>query len=131
MAKSFTFNSISSKDKYIRAIKTERMLIPKQKHEFIDIPQREKGSIMIPDATYSDYVIPVECLLSIPAGKTIFEVGRELAEWFKVSNWGTLTFDDDPTHIVRAVMISSVSVEDIKQREITLQFRVRAQAVET
>lgn len=120
----FTFNGVHSKTKYIASIRTNRTLIPERKHSYIQIPY-SNNVILIPDTSKQPFTQVIECFVTIPNGKSIYDVGREWAMWLVTENWAPLVFDDDPNYYYEAISISSIVVEDLrfkKANTITLEF---------
>lgn len=123
----FTFNGVTSKSKYITAIRTNRTLLPSAKHRFVEIPFKS-GSYLISDDSESDIIIPIICLLEVPSHISLFDYGRSLAAWLNTDNWKRLIFDDDPNYYYDAVCTSSITVDDIRPRrvEIRIEFRCKS-----
>ena len=123
----FIFNDISSKSKYIAAIKSNRVLVAENKHQIIDVPYSD-NAVLIPDTSKKPFTLPIECLVVIPSNKTIFDVAREWALWLSTSTWSRLIFEDDPNYYYEAVCTSSITVNDLRdtrKNSVTLEFVCR------
>ncbi|SOC12791.1 predicted phage tail component-like protein [Ureibacillus xyleni] len=124
MVSGFTFNSVHSKNKYIKSIKSNRILVAERKHSYVSIPHSD-NVILLSDNSKQPFTLPIECLIEIPNGKSIFEVGRELDTWLTTENWSQLIFDDDSNYYYEAISISSITVDELRRKwsnEITLEF---------
>lgn len=120
----FTFNNSHSKSKYIKSIKSERVLVAGKKHTTISIPASD-NVILIPDNSKSPFILPIECLIHIPFNKSIFDVGRELESWLTTSDWSKLIFDDDPNYYFEAICMTEITVTELRdatKNTITLEF---------
>ena len=123
----FTFNSIHSSTKDIKAIKTEgRPTVVPRKHKFIEIPYRS-SAYLIPDNSKADIQISIECLFE--SDDSIYQIARGLDSWLNQSNWKPLKFDDDPNYYYLAMLIDSNPIEDPKQKKMKFTFRCKPDAL--
>ncbi|MFF5994790.1 distal tail protein Dit [Lysinibacillus sp. KU-BSD001] len=120
----FTFNGAHSKSKYIKAIKSDRVLVAGRKHSTITVPASDEV-ILIPDKTRSPFTLPLSCLVDIPQGISIFEVGRIWDTWLGTDNWSQLFFDDDPGYYYEAICMTQINASDFRDKtksEVIIEF---------
>lgn len=125
----FTFNNTKSKSMYIRAIKTNRILVAKRKHSTVIIPESD-NVILIPDVSREPITVSVECFIVLPPSKSIFDVGREFDSWLVKDDWSRLIFDDDPNYYYEAVCTSEIRVDELRDKTknvLTLEFLCKAE----
>lgn len=122
----FTFNNIHSSDVFIKAIKTNPVIIAEKKHSFVEIP-RKSGSVIVRDPTPKDVEEVVQCWYARPTNMSARAYGRELDQWLTTEKWDRLIFDDDPEYYRESVLISSVVLDDIRLPSgiFTLTFRCK------
>ena len=127
----FTFKNTHSKDLYIKGIRTNPVVVPEKKHNFVEIPGKP-GSVLVRDSSPKDVDETVQCWYERPSNVSARQYGRMLNTWFTASNWNRLIFDDDPNYYREAVVTSSIDLEDIRlpSGQFTITFRCRPSFIE-
>lgn len=113
MATGFIFDGKHSSELYIKAIKTNPILVPEKKHEFVEIPGKP-GSVLVRDASPKDVMETIQCWYERPSNVSPRAYGRGLDNWLTTTKWAKLIFDDDDTYYREAIMTSSITLEDVR-----------------
>jgi predicted phage tail component-like protein len=113
MSTGFIFNGTHSSDLYIKAIRTNPVLVAEKNHTFVEIPNKS-GSVMIRDATAKDITETIQVWFERPSHISARRYGRMLDNWLTTTKWEPLIFDDDDTYYREAVMVSAITLEDVR-----------------
>lgn len=125
-----TFNDIHCSAFGLEVTDTERPLLAEAKHTFQSVPHKS-GEILIFDNSKKDIDVKVKFLLNPVAGKTFFDICRDIRAWFSTQSRKNLIFDDDPTYAYNAVVVSSVPIERIAEYgEFTIIFKSEPDMIE-
>lgn len=116
----FTFNGIHSRTMNIKGIRAPRNILPQRKTEIVSIPQRSLPYVITDDSFATEY-LAVECFLSVE-DKTPFQIGRDWSSWLKTTDFVDMVFDDDPTFTYKAICTSSVTLQDLRNPIVTINF---------
>ena len=116
---------------YIKAIKTNPIIVPEKKHSFVEIPGKA-GSVLIRDQAAKDVEEVVECWYERPETVSAREFGRMLDVWLTSFTWERLIFDDDSDFYRQSVVTSSISLNDIRNvsGNFSITFRCRPNYIE-
>lgn len=118
-----TFNDIHCSALGLEVTDSERPLLAEAKHIFQSVPHKS-GDILIFDNSKKDIDIKVEFLLNPVAGKTFFDITRDIRAWLATQSRQKLIFDDDPGWYYKAVVVSSATIERIAEYgEFTIIFK--------
>lgn len=125
-----TFNDIHCSAFGLEVTDTERPLLAEAKHTFQSVPHKS-GDILIFDNSKKDIDVKVKFLLNPVAGKTFFDICRDIRTWLATQSRKKLIFDDDPGWYYKAVVVSSTTIERIAEYgEFTINFKCEPDMIE-
>lgn len=130
MIDGITFNGIHCSALHLEMLSTKRPLLPENKDEYIEIPQKS-GSFLVADKSAKDINVEVEFFLDTPPGMSFFNACRQVGVWLTTDERKPLIFDDDSGYYYNAKCVGNIDIERIAEYgTFTVVFRCEPYAKE-
>jgi len=121
--KGVKFNGVHCKTHKLTMTSSTRHLLPENKDTYVEIPHKS-GSFLIPDKSLKDIFIDVNFTLKKDTLPELFAAARLVAAWLTTNDRRPLIFDDDPTYIYNAKVVSGITLEQLTDFEEIADFTV-------
>ncbi|MEK4715227.1 distal tail protein Dit [Sporosarcina sp. FSL K6-5500] len=118
-----TFNGIHCRTLGLTMTASRRPILPESKDTYIDIPHRN-GSILIADKSVGDIIVEADFTIVKDTTQNLYSTARLVGAWLSTIARKPLVFDDDPTYIYSAKVISSLTIEQVADFESIGDFTV-------
>lgn len=123
MINGLTFNDKHCNELGLTMTASRRPILPETKDTYIDIPHRN-GSILIADTSVGDIIVEVDFTIVEDSTTNLYAKARSIGAWLSTIARKPLVFDDDPTYIYKAKVVSGLNVEQITDFESIGDFTV-------
>ena len=104
----------------IKAIKTDRVILPVRKNQILTIPNSNE-LIVVPDNTFEPIVLNVSCLADFTSlNISVHEYGRMIANWLNTADFAPLVFSDDSQYTYQALLTNEIRITELRDKNKNL-----------
>ena len=112
---------------------SRRPVLPESRDNYKEVPHRD-SSVLIPDPSIADVFVEVDFTLVEDTTTSLRAKARLIGAWLSTLERKPLIFDDDPTYIYQAKLVSGLTIDQITDfdniGEFTVIFRCSLPQIE-